>query len=298
MLLSVVSSDDSYSSSERGKGKDQVIPPELREQWQKDRDKKAENKRARALARLQLAADPLSIKKGGKKGRKAMLAAARLNPTITVLPNRIIDMTTLEQQIRRFVANLGGPSSMSLPPMDKGTRKDVHELANAFNLKSLSKGKGDARYTTLTKTTRSGIGVNEKKVAKIVRRSGGGVFMGPEGRDNGKNKVVVPRHKDGDEVGKVRCFKVLEGALKIERPGVCTIFPGCPEDWRIEHWLQDIGINGLDGGRSDRSVRWARRADHCSDQEHETGLGSEPVNTLSTCVVQRSDLLSSGSTVC
>jgi len=134
-----------------------------------------------------------------------MLAAAKLDPTITVLPNRVIDMTTLVQQIRRFLDDLDGPQSMTLPPCNKSTRKLVHELANAFSLKSISKGRGDARYTTLTKTTMSGIRINEKKVGRIVRRGGGQYFGGGgdwEGGDR-KGKTKMARHKEGDEVGKV-----------------------------------------------------------------------------------------------
>ncbi|KAJ6594072.1 hypothetical protein B0H19DRAFT_48561 [Mycena capillaripes] len=198
---------EGFTPAKRGKSKRNDLPPELQAVWDRDREKKAENKRLRALARAEAAADPMSHKKGGKKGRKAMLAAARLDPTITVLPNRVVDMTTLVQQIRRFVGDIGGPQSMSLPPTDKETRKNIHEIATAFNLKSQSKGKGDARYTTLTKTTRSGLGVNEAKVAKVVRRGsagrGGAAFVRYEGGDKGKNRVaVMPRHKDGDEVGK------------------------------------------------------------------------------------------------
>jgi hypothetical protein len=188
-----------------GKRKDKYkdIPAHLQAQWEKDRDQKAEYKRQRALARLALASDPLSQKMGGKKGRKAMLAASKLDPTITVLPNRIIDMTTLVQQIRRFLVDVGGPSTMSLPPTNKETRKNVHEMAVAFGLKSQSKGKGDARYTTLIKTSRSGVDIDERKVAKIVRRGargGGGEFSGSGGRKGGG--TTAPKHKEGDEVGK------------------------------------------------------------------------------------------------
>jgi hypothetical protein len=174
---------------------------------------------------LEAAADPLSIKKGGKKGRKAMLAAASLDPTITVLPNRIIDMVTLVQQIRRFIDDNddGGRQSMALPPTDKATRKNIHDLALAFNMKSISKGHGDARYTTLTKTSRSGFDVDEKKVAKIVRRKNysredkdpfvkkkrrGDSFVqdkkGKKSRTGGQ--TLLPRHRDGEEVGKVKKF--------------------------------------------------------------------------------------------
>ena len=136
-----------------------------------------------------------------------MLTAAGLDPTINVIPNRVIDMVTLVQQIRRFIADIGGPSSMSLPPTNKETRKSIHEMAAAFNLKSLSKGSGDARYTTLTKTTRTRAFVDERQVDKIVRRSGG---MGARGNSfiydkKGRSApVVMPRHREGEEVGKVR----------------------------------------------------------------------------------------------
>ena len=196
-----------YPPPEKHKHKYKDLPQELQDQWKKDRDKKAENKRRRELDRLVLAADPLSKKKGGKKGQKAMFAVSNVDPTITVIPNRIIDMTTLVQQIRRFLANVGGPSTMSLPPTNKETRKDIHEMATAFGLHSQSKGKGGARYTTLIKTSKSGIAINEEKVARIVRRrsgAGGGELVGRNGR--GGRVTSVPKHREGDEVGKVCSF--------------------------------------------------------------------------------------------
>ncbi|KAF5335637.1 hypothetical protein D9758_014791 [Tetrapyrgos nigripes] len=165
-------------------------------------------KQERELLKLQAAADPLALKKGGKKGRKAMLATAKLDPTITVVLNCVINMTTLIQQIRRFLDDLDQPSSMSLPPCNK------HDLVNAFNLKSVSKGHGDARYTTLTKTTRSGIQVNEKKVARIVRRGGGVDFVGSAGdgweRGGKKGGARIPKHREEEEIGKA-APKINEG---------------------------------------------------------------------------------------
>ncbi|KAF5328816.1 hypothetical protein D9619_011550 [Psilocybe cf. subviscida] len=190
--------DMSPAKRRKDKGKD--LPADLKAQWEKDRKVKAERKKARELARLEGAADPMSKKKGGKKGRKAMLVAASLDPTITVIPNRVIDMVTLTQQIRRFIAEIGGPKQMSLPPTTKDTRKKIHEMAAAFNLKSVSKGKGDARYTTLHKTSRTGQRVDEKKVAWIAQQSGArGEFIYNKGR---APPTSMPRHREGDEVGK------------------------------------------------------------------------------------------------
>ena len=181
-------------------GKNKHVPPELREQWEKDRQKKAENKQKRALERMLIAADPMAIHKGGKKGRKAMLAAARAAED---LPNRIVDFVTLEQQIRRFLADIDGRDTMVLPPADKDTRKRVHELATAFNLKSQSKGKGEGRYTTLIKTTKSGIGINEKKIRRIMRQATDGNWEGPSGGGGRSRAVPLSKHREGEEVGKV-----------------------------------------------------------------------------------------------
>jgi hypothetical protein len=173
-----------------GRQKGKYISPELRVQWEKDRVKKAEHKLARAQARLKLAADPFLAKMGGKKGRKAMLAAAK---------DRTVDLAYVVEQIRAFVMNIGGQASMMMPPMEKADRKIVHELALTFGLKSVSKGRGEGRYTTVTKTTRTGWGVDEAKVKHILSRAnrwGGG------GKSNGKTSM--PRHKDGEEVGKVQ----------------------------------------------------------------------------------------------
>jgi hypothetical protein len=189
-------SNSTHDISGRKKYKD--VPTHLQDQWNKDRAKKAEYKKARKRARLEAAADPLLPKKGGKKGRKAMLKAAKFDPSISI-PERIVDLASLEQQIRRFLDDIGGHSTMVLPPMEKESRKQVHELAVAFNLKSRSKGHGAGRYTTLTKTTTSGSEIDTRKIAKIKKRINGGFMQGL----SGNGKASIPRHKDGDEVGKV-----------------------------------------------------------------------------------------------
>lgn len=175
------------------KDKYKDLPPELALQFERDRKKKAEWKELKRLA----SPVDLSSKKGGKKGRRDVLVAAAVDPTITVFPNRVIDMTTLVQQIRRFIADVGGPASLSLPPADKQTRENIHQVAAAFHLKSISKDKGDARYITLTKKTKTGFQVNERKIARIVRRSDYDSFI----LEDNKGKGKVPRHREGDVVG-------------------------------------------------------------------------------------------------
>jgi hypothetical protein len=202
-----------------------------------------------------------------------MLRVARTNPDrINLGPNRIIDITTLIQQIRRFVADLNGPQSMSLPPANKETRKNVHELALAFGLKSVSKGKGDARYTTLMKTSRTGLGrIDEWKVDKVVRRAGGrgargetfGEFEGRVDRRTGRGGV--PKQREGDEVGAVSlilltfplpktmflmCYglgeyrahrrsqkAILDSRCCLRWDGRRVVELGCLVDWK-HHWSQ------------------------------------------------------------
>ncbi|PIL36280.1 hypothetical protein GSI_01942 [Ganoderma sinense ZZ0214-1] len=199
---------DTTQPAKRRKDKGDDLPPELREQWENDRQKKAENKKKRALERMKLAADPLAAHQGGKKGRKAMLAAAR---TAEDLPNRIVDFITLEQQIRQFLADIDGGDTMALPACDKQTRKHIHDLAGAFDLKSQSKGKGDARYTTLIKTSKSGLDIREGKVYAIMKKATNGTWDAPR-NGNWRGKANLAKHREGEEVGK--------GAAKIDGSNV------------------------------------------------------------------------------
>ncbi|KAJ3559295.1 hypothetical protein NP233_g11300 [Leucocoprinus birnbaumii] len=115
----------------KSKDKYKDLPPELLDQWELDRQRKAERKHARELEKLIAATEPFTRKK------------------------------------RR-------------------------------------KGKGDARYTTLSKTSRSGIGrIDEWKVQKVLRRAGGRSARGDsfgEFEDRKKGRTV-PKHREGDEVG-------------------------------------------------------------------------------------------------
>lgn len=62
---------------------------------------------------------------------------------------------------------------LSLPAMDKADRKFVHEIANAFKLKSKSAGLGNKRYPILYRTSRTtvyGERAYEAAVSKLSRR--------------------------------------------------------------------------------------------------------------------------------
>lgn len=101
---------------------------------------------------------------------------------------------------------------LALPPMDKADRKVVHELANAFNLKSKSAGQGNKRFPILYRTSRT-LAYNERTFdaveARISRRflprmdvggkRGGGKAKGGQGGGFAGNSAAS--YRDGDVVG-------------------------------------------------------------------------------------------------
>jgi hypothetical protein len=188
-----------------GRKKDKFIPEGLRDQWERDRAKKAERKHLRELERIAAAVDPFRTRKGGKKARKAKLAAASIAS---------VSLEAVVGYMKRFVADTSGARTLPLPPMNPKMRKLVHELAYAFNIESKSKGNGDKRFTTLKKTNLSGVNVDEKKIAQILRKSSTSVPYvtngGIKGKGKGKGKGVADRTRprDGDVVGLVRFSKV------------------------------------------------------------------------------------------
>lgn len=177
--------------------KDKYVPAELRDQWERDRAKKAERKRLRELERIASAgADTTTTKKKKKKkNRNKNKTAHRAGQAAAP------SLETVAGHMRRFVEDLGAAPTLSLPPMEPHVRKSVHELAHAFNLRSKSEGNGAARFTTLVKTTLSGVQVNERKIAWIL-----GKPPPPPDGGNGKGKGkagpgVKIRPRDGELVG-------------------------------------------------------------------------------------------------
>lgn len=141
------------------------IPPELRNMWQRDREKKAEKKREREALRMALT---MAGRKATKLGSKS--AAASIAHLIPGSASEVADMfdvsdddwsgiptrggrvallpLTLRQintQITTFLLD-NGKTTLPLPPMDKETRRKVHMLAELYDLKSKSKGKGNSRF--------------------------------------------------------------------------------------------------------------------------------------------------------
>ncbi|ELU42477.1 heat shock protein Hsp88 [Rhizoctonia solani AG-1 IA] len=170
------------------------LPPELQAQWERDRQKKAENKRLRAVQRQASA-----LEKAPKRGAGSKASFLFNSNTLT--------LSVVESRLRSFVANLA-QKTMALPAMDKESRRRVHLLAECFTIKTVSKGKGVGRYITLTRTSRTGININENKIRRLVNADneaiGGGVaeFNKAFYRrvDDGPAKSRIKTH-DGEIIG-------------------------------------------------------------------------------------------------
>ncbi|KZT52860.1 hypothetical protein CALCODRAFT_74789 [Calocera cornea HHB12733] len=218
-LGGIVDMDDALFASSILKSKNRKrndLPPELQILWDKDRAKKADYKRARALERKRQLGNPFktaSKDKGkGKKGKSNPDESdtSETDSEFEAEFEDVTDMFSLERMIRVFLRDLG-KTTMTLPAMDKESRRRVHLLADCFKLKSQSKGKGTDRFPILTKTTRSGIAINEKRVERILRaskNSGPGSNMaefnkamqGKQRKDKGGGKSNA-HHGEGEIVG-------------------------------------------------------------------------------------------------
>jgi len=210
------------------------VPVHLQKTWEKDRQKKAEYKRNRAAERLEaeLSLYPASKKGKGKgkgKGLKyedlsSQPRSAREMSALFDLDaddddtdfvrkrkfQPVTDLASLNEEIKVFLTD-AGKTTMTLPPMEKFSRKRVHELATCYQLKSQSKGKGRGRFPILIKTSYSSVEVTDpRKVGRIIGASTNGEFYkakyakGPKLRmpgSAGRSGGVGLRHMDGDTVG-------------------------------------------------------------------------------------------------
>lgn len=212
-------------------GADHVFAEHLESQWQKDRAQKADNKRKRAAERAAAAEDPYhgtQIKKGTKKmAKKAARAERRANKQRgghdLIDPDddngdggggggnsrHATNLFELDKQIQLFLRDTT-KTTLSLSPMDKRARAQVHLLANCYNLTSKSIGTGTKRFPTLIKNGRSGFNVNFAKVNSVLNGSRGGFGSGSKVKNRNEVKVKdrasgvgahVPKNQEGAAVG-------------------------------------------------------------------------------------------------
>ena len=154
----------------------------------------------RELARVKAAPDPLVAKQG-----------------------RILDMVSVEQQIRRLLADKG-KRDMALPACDKSTGEKISTLGALFGLQCTTKDSELGRFTTLTKTKDSGKKIDKKKVVRTMRgfgylgyqASNGVSDAGWDGRGNGKGNSEA-KSKEKDQSGHLRSKeKDQSGHLKTK----------------------------------------------------------------------------------
>lgn len=246
---------------------------DLQAQWEKDRSKKGDYKRARALARAEAeeASPHLS-----KKGARPPLASAGSS-----------DVATINYQIREFLLHDIGRNTLSLPPMSKKSRVAVHLLCEVYGLKSKSLGKGKARFPVLERTSKTGTyRVDERRITAILgtaagERSGGGygggkakgkmgglwaALSGEKG--GGGSRTQVKPNRDGGVVG--------EGAASLGEGNVgfallkkmgCALpsspFRVCWLTISLHRWTEGSQI-GVSGGISipiEARIKTARRFD-------------------------------------
>ncbi|EEB07175.1 R3H and G-patch domain-containing protein [Schizosaccharomyces japonicus yFS275] len=126
----------------------------LQEQWLKDRSKKAGRRRERELLRAEgLLGKKKKNKKINKKLAKAGDALVSANGA-SYLRNPSAFYLEIHKKIKEFLVS--DKQEISFPPMPKKLRKDIHNLAYQFALKSSSQGQGQQRFLSLYKTRATG----------------------------------------------------------------------------------------------------------------------------------------------
>lgn len=199
---------------------DSLWAEELQQQWEKDRSSKAAKKRARAEARHTAALNPFPnthglskrtqkvLKRTEKKERRANLKALAdddgpVNGDIVAPPD---SFSSISLMIDEFLLD-EGKTTLSLPPMLKHDRAMVHNMADAYALKSKSRGKGKERFPILYKTSKTGSRVDRSRIRRLERTPFGRMDDAKFDRAQTKGHVrinapeVAPRNREGAQVG-------------------------------------------------------------------------------------------------
>ncbi|KAG4028712.1 hypothetical protein MFRU_019g00060 [Monilinia fructicola] len=176
---------------------DSELEASMQSAWDNDRVKKKERKQERELLR-----------------RQGLLTGKNGKPDIKARYKEGMSIDDIREEIKEFLQ--GGNTTLSLPAMDKANRKFVHEIANAFKLKSKSAGLGNKRYPILYRTSRTttyGERAYEAAVSKLSRRflprndvggRGAGAAPRRSGRAGGGGfggGFGAASYRDGDVVG-------------------------------------------------------------------------------------------------
>ncbi|KAI9822354.1 MAG: hypothetical protein M1827_000073 [Pycnora praestabilis] len=184
--------------------------------WDNDRHKKKVKKQEREELRAQGLL--------GKKNRNKADMKAKYTEGMT--------MDEVKEEIKGFL--ISRHESLPLPPMDKKDRKIVHEIANAFKLKSKSIGGGRSRFPVLYKTSRTtnfdegALGMINSRMThrRFIPRMDKGYKKGPVAsrRSGGGFAGTAVSYRDGEVVGATAPELGMEnrGRAMLEKMGWST----------------------------------------------------------------------------
>ncbi|KAF2201899.1 hypothetical protein GQ43DRAFT_455462 [Delitschia confertaspora ATCC 74209] len=174
----------------RGHGPPELSDDELHEHlqsvWEADRSKKrlkkAEREELRKLGLL------------GRKGKKT--------PDLSVKYREGYTMVQVVEEIREFM--ISDSPTCSLPPMDAQKRAAVHQFVSKLGLGSKSRGDGQARFTVLSKTTRT-LPYDDDEFDKLAQHKRFRFRFQAAPREGKKTRGPKVRasvgYKDGEAVG-------------------------------------------------------------------------------------------------
>ncbi|KAN0101766.1 hypothetical protein V8E51_012276 [Hyaloscypha variabilis] len=172
---------------------DSELEASMQMAWDNDRVKKKERKQERGELRAQ-----------------GLLGSKNGKPDLKQKYKEGMGIHAVKEEIKKFL--MGTDTTLSLPPMDTADRKVVHELANAFKIKSKSVGSGNNRAPILIRTTRTSVYVErnfnaiEERLSRrfLPRLDVGGRRSGAVAKrirgGGGVNNTSVS-YRDGDVVG-------------------------------------------------------------------------------------------------
>ncbi|KAI8991847.1 hypothetical protein BDF20DRAFT_984442 [Mycotypha africana] len=137
------------------------VPPSLRGGMQRWCQKQQQESNRKAKRREEFIAKQQELMNNGKGKRRG-----KKNGTLQSFADTRLDR--IDQRIRQFIED-DSISSYQFAPMPAFLRKQVHVLAEAYNLKSYSEGKGDTRFTIITKTKRTTIPDDDRFLQDYIR---------------------------------------------------------------------------------------------------------------------------------
>ena len=164
-----------------------VHDPEWGEQFQAAWDNDRVKKRLKKAEREEL-------RKQGLLGRKGR------GPDLSIKYKDNTSMNEVVEEIRGFM--FSDKQTLSLPPMEAGCRAIIHQMVNHMGVTSKSRGEGVARFTVLSKTSRT-MRIDDDFFDGLIQKRRFKNRLQASRREMGSRRPIRPvvSYKDGDTVG-------------------------------------------------------------------------------------------------